>query len=109
MSTQKEPVPFKDAVGLESNQHAKKLAQANSKKKKAKFETFFSQKGSKVVKITFKPTGQYQEYVGSLAKVKKGEAQQLKDMIVIWKKEKLWIEPHLLEEIAADKIEKLSK
>jgi hypothetical protein len=105
----KEPVPFKDAPGLESNQHAKKLAQSAAKKRKTKFESFYSQKGTKVVKVTFKPTGQYQEYVGNLAKTKRGEAQQLKDMIVMWKKEKLWIEPHMLDEVATDKIEKLSK
>lgn len=100
-------VTFAEAPGLESNQHAKKLAKEKSKKKDLKFESVFSQRGQKVVKVTFKPNGAYQEYVGSLAK--KSESQIIKAQIVKWKKDNLWVDEHALEEYSSQKIAKLAK
>ena len=100
-------VTFAEATGLESNQHAKALAKAQSAKKKQKYQTYYTSKGTKIVKFTVKPTGVYNEYVGNISKKK--EAQQLKDAIAMWKKESLWVEPHMVEEFCSNKIAELTK
>lgn len=104
-----EGVTFAEAPGLEANQHAKKLAQEKAKKKSKKYEAVFSQKGLKVVKVTVKPNGSYQEYIGNLAKVKSGEAKMLKAQIDIWKKDGLWVEEYALQQYCSEKLEQLNK
>lgn len=104
-----EGVTFSEAPGLEANQHAKKLAQDKAKKKAKKYDAVFSQKGLKVVKVTVKPNGSYQEYVGSLAKVKSGEAKMLKGQIELWKKEGVWVEEYALQQFCSEQLEKLNK
>lgn len=105
----KEDLTFTESLGSEANQHAKKLAQNKSKKKSKKYDCVYSQKGMKVVKITVKPNGIYQEYVGSMAKTKSNEAAMLKSEVVKWKKENIWIEPHMLKEYATKKLSLLNK
>ena len=99
---------FAEAKGTEANQHAKKLAQAKAKKKKSKYESYFTTKGEKVIKFTVKPNGVYNEYVGKLG-TKKAESTYLKEQIKVWTKENLFIAPHLVEEFCAKEIEKLNK
>lgn len=100
---------FTESLGSEANQHAKKLAQSKSKKKAKKYDAVYSQKGMKVVKITVKPNGIYNEYVGSMAKTRSGEAATLKNEIIKWKKENIWIEQHALKEYATKKLALLNK
>lgn len=102
---------FAEAKGTEANQHAKKLARekaAKDKYKKKDYEQVFSQVGTKIVKITIKENGAHQEYVGSIAPKKK-EAGVLKDMILKWKKDKVWIGQDALQEYTSKKIEALNK
>jgi hypothetical protein len=101
-------VTFAEAKGTEANQHAKKLAQEKSKKKKSKYDSYFTVKGQKVIKFTVKPNGIYNEYVGKLG-TKKPESSQLKDMITVWKKDKLFVEPHELESFCESKIKQLNR
>lgn len=103
----KKDVTFADAKGTEANQHAKKLAKEKSKKAKQKYETFYTQKGTKVLKVTFKKNGQYQEYIGNMAKKK--EAEFLKTQIKIWEKDNLFIPEHKLDDVAEQKIAALNK
>lgn len=99
---------FADAKGTEANQHAKKLAKAKSSKKAKQYETVYSRKGYKVVKVVVKPNGVYQEYIGNLTK-KGGEAEALKTQIEIWKKEKVWFEEFQLEDYTKSQLQKLTK
>lgn len=88
-------VTFADAKGTEANQHAKKLAKKESESKKNKkksFPVYFTKKGSKILKVTIKPNGVYQEYIGNTAK--KNEADFLKNQITIWIKDNLWIDEY---------------
>lgn len=106
----KKDVTFADAKGTEANQHAKRLAKEKSRKElraKQKYETFYTQKGTKVLKVTFKKNGQYQEYIGNMAKKK--EAEMLKANIKIWEKDGIFVPEHKLEEFAAEKIAALNK
>lgn len=88
---QEQSKTFAEAKGTEANQQAKKLAKEKSAKAKVKqdYEQVFSQVGNKIVKITIKKNGAHQEYVGSIGPKKK-EAAVLKDMILKWKKDKVW-------------------
>lgn len=103
----KKDVTFTEAKGTEANQHAKRLAKEKSRKAKQKHETFYTQKGTKVLKVTFKKNGQYQEYIGNMAKKK--ESAFLKTQIKLWEKDDLFIPEHKLEEIAEQKIAALNK
>lgn len=103
----KEDLSFQESKGMTANEHAKKLAKEKSKVKKPKFKSAYTQKGFKVLKVTFKPNGQYQEYVGSLQKKK--EATILKTEILKWKKEGIWIDEHSLEDVASKEILALNK
>jgi hypothetical protein len=98
---------FAESKGMTANEHAKKLAKEKSKAKKPKYESVYTSKGFKVLKVTFKANGQYQEYVGSLSKKK--EAQMLKTEIANWKKLGIWVDEHSLEEYAQKKIAALNK
>ena len=100
-------VTFADAPGLEANQHAKALAKQKSSKKKAKYETFYTVKGTKVIKFTVKPHGVYNEYVGNLSKKKDKEA--LTQDIAKWKKENVFVQPHEYQEFCSTKIAALTK
>lgn len=101
---------FADAKGTEANQHAKKLAKEKSAKAKESkdYEQIFSQVGHKIVKITIKKNGAHQDYIGSIAPKKK-EAAALKDMIIKWKKDKVWVGPDAIQEYTSKKIEALNK
>ena len=90
MSTTPEMPTFAEAKGLESNQHAKKLAKEKSKKKKIVYPKYFSRNGSKIVSVCVKPSGIYREYVGNLTKKK--EQAMLNVEIAKWKKDGIWIE-----------------
>jgi len=101
---------FADAKGTEANQHAKKLAKAKSAKEKEKkeYQQVFSQVGHKIVKITIKKNGAHQEYIGSVGPKKK-EAASLKEMILKWKKDKVWVSPDSVQEFTSKAIEALNK
>lgn len=96
---------FKEQKGTPANEHAKKLAK--QKVKKSKYETVYSQNGSKIVKVTFKPNGAYQEYIGNYSKKK--EQSILKAEIAKWKKEGVWVDEHSIKEYASKKIAALNK
>ncbi len=99
---------FAEAKGTEANQHAKKLAQAKAKKKKSKYESYYTQKVDKVIKFTVKPNGVYNEYVGKLG-TKKPESTYLKDQIKQWEKENKFVPAHKLEDFCTEEIQKLNK
>lgn len=100
-------VTFAEAQGIPANEHAKKLAKEKSKHKQQKYDSVYSSKDQKVLKITVKPNGVYTEYVGSLSK-KKPEAKGLVEQIAIWKKDGLWIESYALKDYCSKQIEKLN-
>jgi hypothetical protein len=81
MSEQQETPTFAEAKGLESNQHAKKLAKEKSEKKEQKSDTYYTLSGQKVLSLKVNEAGVFKEYVGSLAK--KTEAPQIKIAINI--------------------------
>lgn len=92
-----ETATFADAKGSEANQHAKKLAQAKSKKaKEDPAHTFYTQKGHKVVKLVVKPGMTHSIYIGQ-NKDKKHKAV-LGPMIEGWKKAGVWLHDHEVKE-----------
>jgi hypothetical protein len=105
--TDLEEQTFESSKGIPANEKAKKLAKEKSKKEKIKYKTYYTQKGSKVLKVTFKKNGQYQEYIGNLSKKKENEI--LKLQIKAWSKEGIFIPEHQLDEVAEQKIKELNK
>ena len=87
---------FKESKGSEANQHAKAIAKAKSKKEKVPSHTFYTQRGSKVLKITATPGKTHSIYVGNLT-AKKNKVQ-LEPLIVGWKKEGSWLHEHEVKE-----------
>ncbi len=79
---------FAEAKGSEANQHAKKLAQAKSKKKEVPSHTFFTSNGPKVMKVNVKLGSTQQIYVGNLTNKK--HKDQLKALVEGWKKDGIW-------------------
>jgi hypothetical protein len=104
MSEQQETPTFADAKGLESNQHAKKLAKEKSEKKEQKSDTYYTLSGQKVLSLKVNEAGVFKEYVGSLAK--KSEASQIKIAIEKWKSQGKWVEPHTLKDFCSNLISK---
>lgn len=98
MSEQQLGVPFAEAVGLPANQQAKALARKEAEEKKLAEPqmSFYTVKApNKVVKQIVKMKGVYEVYIGNLKRHKDG----LEPMILKWKEEKMWVEPHLVPEM----------
>jgi hypothetical protein len=104
MSEQQETPTFAESKGLESNQHAKKLAKESAQKKEQKSDIYYTSNGSKVLSLKVNESGVFKEYVGSLSK--KAEASQIKISIEKWKSQGKWIEPHALKEFCLKLITK---
>lgn len=88
---------FAESKGSEANQHAKKLVKEKELKEKIAKDVrkmFYSLKGDKVLQFIVKANGAYQVYIGN----KKKFPDMYKAMVAKWKKEGLWVEPHLLED-----------
>ena len=66
------------------------------KAKKKDFLVKYSINGEKVLKLSFKPNGVYQEYVGSINK-DKSESTYLKNQITVWQKNGEFVHQHELE------------
>lgn len=89
---------FAESKGLESNQHAKKLAKEKAKKASKKYPVMYTQNGQKLLSLTFKPNGVYRNYLGNLSK--KQEKESLSIQIKNWKSEGLFIREDQIEEYA---------
>ena len=81
-------VTFAEAKGTPGNQHTKKLAKEEAKKKKVSkvFKHFYTVNRDKVLKIICKPGAAYSVYIGNMKK--SGDSLNLQ--IDKWKKEGLW-------------------
>lgn len=93
---------FAEAKGTQANQHAKKLAKA--KKVKESQEIFYTQKGTKVLKLIFKPNKLLTVFVAN--NTAKKHKDVLDPMIKKWKKEGVWLTQDQFE---AKKLEKWPK
>lgn len=91
---------FKDQSGTPANVHAKKLAQAKSRKKAQQFPIFYTKKGLKVLKLVVKPGKTISTYIGNLSP-KKHKAD-LELMIAKWTKDGIWLAEHEAKEKIAE-------
>ncbi len=83
---------FAQTKGLPANVHAKKLAQAKSKKSASVYPVFYTQKGMKVLKMIAKPGKTLSVYVGNMSPKK--HKVVLDAMIAKWKKDGVWLAEH---------------
>lgn len=96
---------FAEAKGLESNQAAKALAKKNSiqaaknKQDKSSWPIFYTDRGGKVIELTFKPKGCYSNYLGSLKNKK--EKATLDASITKWKSEGKFLYAHEIDQAYA--------
>ena len=100
---------FKDIQGLPANEHAKKKAKEKSKNNLSKKneKIFYTQKGSKVLKVICKANGAYSSYVGNLNKPKHKAMLLLE--IKKWQKEGIFIPEHAADEHFNKEIQELAK
>ena len=87
-----EGIEFKDQIGTPANAHAKKIAQAKSRKKAPTYPIFYTRKGLKVLKLILKPGKTVSVYIGSMAPKKHKAA--LEEMILKWSKDGIWLAEH---------------
>lgn len=92
---------FAEAKGLESNQAAKALAKekslqaAKNKQDKSSWPIFYTDKGGKVIELTFKPKGCYSNFLGNLKSKK--EKANLDGLITKWKSEGKFLYSHEID------------
>ena len=98
---------FKTSKGLPANEHAKKLAKADSAKKakKPKYKEFFTIKNGKYLHVIVKENGLYSSYVG---KDKRLTQEQKKQYISQWEKEGIWVPEHKADDFFSEEIKKLA-
>lgn len=95
---------FAEAKGTQANQQAKKLAKAKAKKPKETGEVFYTQKGTKVLKVIFKADKLLTVFIAN--NTAKKHKDVLDPMIKKWKKEGVWLTQ---DQFDAKKLEKWPK
>jgi hypothetical protein len=101
---------FSDNQGSAANEHAKKIAKKEAKRKlleEAPHKIVYTKSGNKVLEVKVSARGAESKYYGNVTKPK--EKQHIEEQMVIWKKNGQWVNGDDFEDKCSDIVKSFQK